>query len=66
MSSGSGLHLPSGTSTVTRHVKLCCWRDRFSVGNSLRTVTVGAGMGFLLEGFGLVNESNEWRSSGYL
>lgn len=47
-SSGSGLHLPSGTSIVIRQVKLCCCRDRLRVGNSLLTVTVGAGIGFLV------------------
>lgn len=47
-SAGSGLHLPSGTSIVTKHVKLCCCRERVSVGYSLLTVTVGAGMGFFV------------------
>lgn len=46
MSSGSGDHLPSTTSTVIRHVKLCCCLLRLRVGNSLRTVTVGGGIGF--------------------
>ncbi len=47
-SAGSGLHLPSGTSMVTKHVRLCCWRERLRVGYSLRTVTAGAGIGFLV------------------
>ena len=48
ISDGSGLHLPSGTSMVTRQVRLCCCLERLSVGNSLLTVTVGAGIGFLV------------------
>jgi len=48
MSAGSGHHLPSGTSMVTRHVRLCCCLERLRVGNSLLTVTVGAGIGFLV------------------
>ncbi len=47
-SDGSGLHLPSGTSTVTRQVRLCCCLDRLSVGYSLLTVTHGAGIGFFV------------------
>lgn len=53
MSSTSARHFPSTTSTVTKQVKLCCWRLRFRVGNSVRTVTVGAGIGFLTFGRGL-------------
>lgn len=45
-SSRSGLHLLSGTSTVTRQVSVCCCRDLLMVGNSDRMVTVGAGIGF--------------------
>lgn len=33
---------------VTKHVRLCCCLDRVNVGYSLRTVTVGAGIGFLV------------------
>ena len=63
MSSGSGLHLLSGTSTVMRHVKVCCWRDRFIVGNSDLTATDGAGMGFLVAVLGLPGVvSIAWRS----
>ena len=47
-SAGSGLHLPSGTSIVTKQVRLCCCLDRVRVGYSLRIVTEGAGMGFLV------------------
>jgi hypothetical protein len=47
-SSGSGLHLLSVTSIVTRQVKVCCCRDRFRVGNSDRTLTLGGGIGFLV------------------
>lgn len=63
-SAGSGLHCPSGTSTVTRHVKLCCCRERLSVGYSLRTMTVGAGIGFLATlALGLLSAvSIEWTS----
>jgi hypothetical protein len=42
----------------------CCWRDRLSVGNSLRIVTVGAGTGFFMAGAvrGLKSDSIAWRS----
>lgn len=47
-SAGSGLHFPSGTSIVTKQVRLCCCLDLVNVGYSLRTVTVGAGIGFFV------------------
>jgi hypothetical protein len=67
MSSGSRRHFPSTTSTVIRQVKLCCCRLRLSVGNSVRTVTVGAGMGFLMLGRGLgMSAAMDWRSYSIL
>lgn len=67
MSSGSGRHFPSMTSTVIKQVKLCCCRLRLSVGNSVRTVTVGAGMGFLMLGRGLgMSAAMDWRSYSIL
>jgi hypothetical protein len=47
-----------------RQVKLCCWRDRVSVGNSLLTVTVGGGIGFFtMMARGLPSEvSMDWTS----
>lgn len=52
-SSGSGRHLLSATSTVIRQVRVCCCRDLLRVGNSDRTVTEGAGIGFRETGRGL-------------
>jgi hypothetical protein len=46
------------TSTVTRHVRLCCWRDFVIVGNSLRTVTIGAGILFGFGARGLASEES--------
>jgi hypothetical protein len=67
MSSGSGRHFPSTTSIVIRQVRLCCCRLRFRVGNSVRTMTVGAGMGFLISRLGLgISAAMDWRSYSIL
>ena len=48
---------------VTRQVSVCCCRDLLMVGNSERTVTVGAGIGFRDPGRGLANDvSMAWTS----
>lgn len=41
---------------VIKHVSVCWWRDLFKVGNSDRTVTVGAGIGFLVIVRGLAKD----------
>ena len=63
-SAGSGFHFPSGTSIVTRQVRLCCCLDRVNVGYSLLTVTEGGGIGFLVMlARGLLNaDSIDWTS----